>query len=247
VPSPCDSESRRSPTSRGWRRLVREADGRVATGFLGTPLVLPALSDFGYFDEAYLMLQRREAPSWLYQVDRGATTVWERWDAIRADGSIHPGRMAPNPIDPDGREGHMLSFNHYAYGAVIDWVYRHLAGISPDRSRPGYRQIRFAPRPPAGIDHASAAIETAYGRASIAWNVAGSGMSVEIDVPFGTTALLDLPRTAESAVVIDGQSSASAPVSIGPGHHIAMITHPRLVEGRRAASDLPLSATADAQ
>ena len=108
-------------------RLVRKAAGRVATGFLGTPLVLPALSDFGYFDEAYLMLQRREAPSWLYQVDRGATTVWERWDAIRPDGSIHPGRMAPNPIDPDGGEGHMLSFNHYAYGAVIDWVYRHLA------------------------------------------------------------------------------------------------------------------------
>ena len=78
-------------------RLVREADGRVATGFLGTPLVLPALAESGHFDEAYLMLLRRDDPSWLYQVEQGATTVWERWDAIRPDGSIHPGTMAPPP------------------------------------------------------------------------------------------------------------------------------------------------------
>ncbi len=118
-------------------RLVRDADGRVATGFLGTPLVLPALAEFGHLDEAYLMLLRRDDPSWLYQVEQGATTVWERWDAIRPDGSIHPGTMAPPPDMTGSDEEHMLSFNHYAYGAVIDWVYRHLAGLAPDRAAAG--------------------------------------------------------------------------------------------------------------
>ena len=127
--------------------LVDAAQGRVATGFLGTPLVLPALASVGRFDSAYKMLLRSEAPSWLYQVAQGATTVWERWDAIRPDGSIHPGTMAP--MNGDGEDGHMLSFNHYAYGAVIDWVYRHVAGLAPDRARPGLRsrQLRTTSRP----------------------------------------------------------------------------------------------------
>ena len=130
--------------------LVRESEGRVATGFLGTPLVLHALAGGDKYDEAYQMLLRRQHPSWLYQVEMGATTVWERWDAIRPDGSIHPGAMAtpPGMDDQEGGSGHMLSFNHYAYGAVVDWIYRHLAGIAPDRARPGYRHVVFAPRPP---------------------------------------------------------------------------------------------------
>ena len=129
--------------------LVDAADGRVATGFLGTPLVLPALSGSGKFDSAYRMLLRSEVPSWLYQLTKGATTVWERWDAIRPDGSIHPGTMA-SPTG-DGEEGHMLSFNHYAYGAVIDWVYRHVAGLAPDRTQPGYAHVLIEPRPARGI------------------------------------------------------------------------------------------------
>ena len=119
--------------------LVRQSEGRVATGFLGTPLVLHALAAHGHVNEAYQMLLRRRHPSWLYQVEMGATSIWERWDAIRPDGSIHPGDMAPPPgmEDQDGPQGHMLSFNHYAYGAVIDWVYRHLAGLGsrPQQSR----------------------------------------------------------------------------------------------------------------
>ena len=116
--------------------LVRDAGGRIATGFLGTPLVLPALTRTGHLAEAYLMLLRHELPSWLYQVDRGATTVWERWDAIRADGSIHDGVMHM----PNG-DSQMLSFNHYAYGAVVDWVYRHAR-----RSRPGPGRARLPAR-----------------------------------------------------------------------------------------------------
>jgi alpha-L-rhamnosidase len=214
-------------------RLVREADGRVATGFLGTPLVLPALSDFGHFDEAYSMLLRREAPSWLYQVDQGATTVWERWDAIRPDGSIHDGRMAPNPIDPSGREGQMLSFNHYAYGAVVDWMYRHLAGIAPDRDRPGYRHIRFAPRPVDRIDRASASIETAYGLAAVAWRIEGPNLTVEMEVPVGTTATLDPPVSDRSSISLDGHPlGGPSIVPIDVGRHTATITDPRLAKGR---------------
>jgi alpha-L-rhamnosidase len=224
----------RSQVAAELARLVREAEGRVATGFLGTPLVLPALSEFGYFDEAYLMLLRREAPSWLYQVDRGATTVWERWDAIRPDGSIHPGRMAPNPVDPNGREGQMLSFNHYAYGAVVDWMYRHLAGIAPDRERPGYRHIRFAPRPAEGIDHASASIDTPYGPASITWRVAGDAMTLEVGVPFGATGTIDPPRGDRSTVTIDGREATDdRPVTVGPGPHAVTVRHPRIATARQ--------------
>jgi hypothetical protein len=156
-------------------RRVREVDGRVATGFLGTPLVLPALANAGYWDEAYTMLLRTEPPSWLYQVGRGATTVWERWDAIRPDGSIHPGTMqsVPEIEGSDGESGHMLSFNHYAYGAVIDWVYRHVAGISPDIDAPGYRRVVLAPEPVRGVDWARASVETPYGPVVTSWRLDG--------------------------------------------------------------------------
>src|SRR5690606_26450915 len=136
---------------------VDRTDGRISTGFLGTPLVLFALSRAGYVDQAYRMLLRREAPSWLYQVDRGATTVWERWDAILPDGSIHGGDM------DIAEGGSMLSFNHYAYGAMIDWVYRNVAGLAPDPEEPGYRRVIVAPRPAEGLTWAKAAIETSLG------------------------------------------------------------------------------------
>ena len=161
----------RAAVAEALARLVRDAGGSVATGFLGTPLVLPALSDAGFLDEGYLMLLRRQPPSWLYQVEQGATTVWERWDAILPDGSIHPGTMSPLPGDDGGQEGHMLSFNHYAYGAVIDWVYRNVAGLSPTLDAPGYREVVVAPKPSRAIGWARAAIETAYGPIRIDWRL----------------------------------------------------------------------------
>ena len=134
-------ESERERIGDDLARNVRDERGRIATGFLGTPLVLHALVHTGHVDEAYLMLLRLEAPSWLYQVEMGATTVWERWDALAPDGSIHSGEMATD--DSSG----MLSFNHYAYGAVVDWIYRYVAGIGPTVERPGYRRVIVAPRP----------------------------------------------------------------------------------------------------
>ena len=209
-------------------RLVQDGDGRVATGFLGTPLVLPALASVGRFDEAYQMLLRRASPSWLYQVAQGATTVWERWDAILPDGSIHSGRMAAPPGMPESAvDDIMLSFNHYAYGAVIDWVNRWVAGISPDASRPGYRHVVFAPRPGAGIEHAEGSVESALGTVAISWRVAEGSLRAAVELPFGTTGTFDAPLTATSTVSLAGRPTES-PVALGPGRHELVVTDPRI-------------------
>jgi len=213
----------RSSVAAALAGLVRAADGRVATGFLGTPLVLPALVEFGHVDECYLMLLRRDVPSWLYQVRAGGTTVWERWDAIRPDGSIHPGTMTSPQDLPDSGDAHMLSFNHYAYGAVVDWVYRHVAGIAPDRERPGYRHVLLAPKPGRGIDWANAAIETSYGRAAIGWRLEGDTLVADVELPFGTTGEFTAPATGGSTVTVDGQMAHTV-VPLEPGHHTVVVT-----------------------
>jgi alpha-L-rhamnosidase len=213
-------------------RLVRDADGRIATGFLGTPLVLPALARTGHLAEAYLMLLRREVPSWLYQVTRGATTVWERWDAIRADGSIHDGRL----VLPD-HESEMLSFNHYAYGAVVDWIYRHVAGIAPDDEAPGYQQVILAPRPVDGIDSVTASVETALGRVAVAWSTDDDGtFSARYVVPFGMTATFEPPATAGSVVRIDGRT-VDGSVPIAAGEHEVEVSSALII--RPAVPSLP--------
>ena len=206
--------------------LVRAEAGRIATGFLGTPLVLPALTRTGHLDEAYAMLLRREAPSWLYQVERGATTVWERWDALRPDGSIHPGDMETG-------EG-MLSFNHYAYGAVIDWVYRTVAGIAPVAERPGYREVRVAPRPTAAIREVSAQVHTALGPVAIDWHLGEDALEITLRIPFGAEAVLDLPLGPESAATLDGRP---APERVGPGTHVISVTDPLVADARRALGE----------
>jgi alpha-L-rhamnosidase len=204
-------------------QLVRGEQGRIATGFLGTPLVLPALTRTGHLDEAFAMLLRREAPSWLYQVERGATTVWERWDALRPDGSIHPGDMDTGDI--------MLSFNHYAYGAIIDWVYRTVAGIAPVGDRPGYREIRVAPRPTSAITEVSAEILSALGPVSIDWKLADGSLAIELRVPFGAEAVLDLPLAAGSRVTVDGSAAADR---LGAGVHRIVVSDPLVADPSRA-------------
>jgi alpha-L-rhamnosidase len=210
-------------------RLVGDADGRVATGFLGTPLVLPALVEFGHVDACYLMLLRREYPSWLYQVAQGATTVWERWDAILPDGTIHAGTMAPPPDMTGSKEEHMLSFNHYAYGAVIDWVYRHVAGLAPDVERPGYRHVVLAPKPCVGIDHAAASVDTAFGPVRTAWRIEDEGLAVEVELPIGTSGTFTAPATAVSAVTLDGDPVERV-VDIGAGRHTLLVTDPAVAD-----------------
>ena len=133
--------------------LVRAAGFRVATGFVGTPLITDALTVAGEPDLAYRLLLERGCPSWLYPVTMGATTIWERWDSMLPDGSINPGEMT--------------SFNHYALGAVADWLHRVVAGLAP--AEPGYRRILVRPVPGGGLTSAAARHETPYGEAAVAW------------------------------------------------------------------------------
>ena len=168
--------------------LVRERGYRIATGFVGTPLVTDALSDAGHRYAAERLLLQTECPSWLYPVTMGATTVWERWDSLLPDGSVNPGEMT--------------SFNHYAFGAVADWLHRTVAGLAPDA--PGYRRLRIAPRPLGALSHARAEHRTPYGPASVAWRREGDAVVVTAEVPPNTDAIVDLPGT-ESAVVGSGR------------------------------------------
>ena len=180
--------------------LVEAGDGRIATGFLGTPLVLPALTTGGAIDAAYRLLLNERCPGWLYQVARGATTMWERWDAVGEDGALHEGAMAIS----EGAS--MVSFNHYAYGAVAAWLYRSVAGIAPDPSDPGYGLIRFAPQPGGGLTHARAAIDTPYGTASIAWHLEASDLTIDLEIPPGARGVLEAPAgwSGESGMLASG-------------------------------------------
>lgn len=156
--------------------LVAESGSRIATGFVGTPLVCDALSDNGHLESAYDLLLETECPSWLYQVRMGATTTWERWDSMLPDGTVNPGTMT--------------SFNHYALGAVASWLHRRVAGLEP--GRPGYSTVRFAPRPSARITSASARHMTPYGETSIAWASSDGLLSIEAVIPHGADGILDL-------------------------------------------------------
>ena len=160
--------------------LVHGAGNRIATGFVGTPLMGDALSGSGRLDAAYDLLLERECPSWLYQVTMGATTVWERWDSMLPDGTVNPGTMT--------------SFNHYALGAVADWMHRVVAGLAPEE--PGYRSIRFAPRPGGGLTRAAARHTTPYGEAAIEWRIEEGELRVDVSIPVGATGILDLPGSA---------------------------------------------------
>lgn len=173
---------RRSAAGARLAALVREAGNRIATGFVGTPLICDALSSSGHLDAAYDLVLERGCPSWLYQVDMGATTMWERWDSLLPDGTVNPGAMT--------------SFNHYALGAVADWMHRVVAGMSP--AAPGYRRIRFAPRPGGGLTSASARHLTPFGEAAISWTRRGQELEVSMTVPIGTRASFEIPgRDAE--------------------------------------------------
>jgi alpha-L-rhamnosidase len=156
--------------------LVRERDFRVTTGFAGTPFITWALSDTGHVDEAYGLLLERGCPSWLYPVTMGATTIWERWDSMLPDGTINPGEMT--------------SFNHYALGAVADWIYQVVGGIRP--AAPGYARVRIQPVPGPGIEWAKTSYDSAAGTISASWTTEG-GFALDVQLPDGVPAEVVLP------------------------------------------------------
>jgi alpha-L-rhamnosidase len=201
---------------------VRNSDGRIATGFLGTPIILDAMSKNGHLAEAFTMLLREEMPSWLYPISKGATTIWERWNGIMPDGSINGGAM-DNTAEGSGDS--MISFNHYAYGAVVDWIYRNIGGIAP--IAPGYRQTSIAPRPHTNLTASKAAIETGYGRIALEWSVVEDSLVGTLEVPFGVTATLDLPSMANSLLTIDDALNRVGE-SLSHGKYAFSLTNPKI-------------------
>ena len=173
-----------APAADRLAELVREGNYKVATGFAGTPYVTWALSENGHAEEAYRLLLEDECPSWLYPVRMGATTTWERWDSMLPDGSINPGDMT--------------SFNHYALGAVCDWIYQVIGGISP--AAPGYARVRIAPKPGEGITWARCAFESVQGRIEVFWRCENGRFDLECTVPEGVSADVELPDGTVCAV-----------------------------------------------
>ncbi|MFC4116732.1 glycoside hydrolase family 78 protein [Nonomuraea zeae] len=175
-----DGPAQRERAGRRLVELVAGDEHRIGTGFVGTPLVCDALASAGAYDTVYELLQQRNCPSWLYPVTMGATTIWERWDSLLPDGSVNPGEMT--------------SFNHYALGAVADFLHRTVAGLAP--AAPGYRRLRIAPRPGGDLTHASARLDTPYGPASVSWTLEDGTLTVTATVPPGADAEVDLPGSA---------------------------------------------------
>lgn len=159
---------------------VRANGARLATGFTMTPLLCPTLVDAGHTELAYDVLLGTDVPSWLYPVSKGATTIWETWDAIAPDGAVSD-----------------VSQNHYAFGAVGEFLHRYVAGVDTDPDRPGYEHVRIRPRPdPAGrISHARADLDTGRGLVSAAWRVDDGRLVVDATIPTGATATITLGDT----------------------------------------------------
>ncbi len=164
----------------------------ITTGFVGTNLISHVLTDCGYLDLAYMLLNRKEYPSWLYPITKGATTIWERWDGIKPDGTF--------------QDAGMNSFNHYAYGAIGDWLYRVVAGIEIDSGNPGYRHIIIRPQPGGGLSHASAKHQSMYGEIESSWKIENETFNLSVTIPPNTTATVVLPGAQIAEVLESGKS-----------------------------------------
>lgn len=169
--------------------LIHSQGDKIQTGFVGTPYILHVLSRYGYEELAYTLLLRKEYPSWLYPISKGATTIWEHWDGIKPNGDIWPVSMN--------------SYNHYAYGAVGDWMYGVMAGINTVEDSPGFARVRFTPVSDNRIDWFKAEIDTAYGKVSSRWWHENGTVKYEIITP------------VDSVAVIDGKE-----YNLSPGKHI---------------------------
>jgi alpha-L-rhamnosidase len=183
-----DTDEQRAGAGRRLASLVQRNGYRVGTGFVGTAIVLDALCMSGEHDAAYRMLLERECPSWMYPITMGATTIWERWDSMKPDGSVNAGSMT--------------SFNHYALGAIGDWLHRSVGGIAP--LAPGYRRFEVGPLIGGGLTWAEARHLTPYGMASSKWTLADGRVAMEVVVPANSTARVVPPDGSDAIEVGSG-------------------------------------------
>jgi alpha-L-rhamnosidase len=198
-------------------RLIDGADGHLRTGFVGTPLLNATLTRFGHLDLAYEILLKETYPGWLYSIHQGATTMWERWNSYSHE-------------DGFGNVG-MNSFNHYAYGAIGQWMYETVAGLAPDPQHPGYKHFFIQPQPGGDLTWANAELETAHGFASSGWRVEGDTLIIEATVPETSTATVIFPSGKPDAILWQGgpinskafDLNGKTALKIGPGNHTFMV------------------------
>jgi alpha-L-rhamnosidase len=168
---------------------VASYNNHLTTGFLGTPYLCHVLTRFGYDTTAYKLLLQETYPSWLYPVKMGATTIWERWNGQKPDSTFaNPG---------------MNSFNHYAYGAIGDWMYRIMAGLTEEE--PGYKKMKVMPHIGGGLTSAKADLQTYYGKASSSWQLQNNRLLLTVEVPANTTASIYIPAKSADAVMEGGK------------------------------------------
>ncbi|WP_062120043.1 alpha-L-rhamnosidase [Aureimonas sp. AU40] len=201
-----------------FRNAIARSEGRIGTGFIGTPALLPALVKLGETGLASQVFLQEDVPGWLYQVKQGATTIWERWDAIQVDGSV---------FDPQ-----MNSYNHYAYGAVCQWLFEAVAGLRPDPDAPGFGRVIFEPLVLPALGHARAEYESRLGTVQAAWRVDDEGMvDYDIVLPAGSSGLLRLPAGAGEATLGGQPVSADGETALAAGHHRVRFCAPELRPG----------------
>src|SRR6187399_1801283 len=175
---------------------IKAYNNHLTTGFLGTPYLCHVLNRFGKTDVAFTLLMQESYPSWLYPVKMGATTIWERWGGIHPDSTFEPASMN--------------SFNHYAYGAIGDWMYRVVAGLDTYDDAPGYKHIKIQPHIGGGLTNASASLQTYYGKASSGWKLEGNKIIMDIEIPANTTATVFVPASNKEAITENGNTVSSS-------------------------------------
>ncbi len=198
---------------------IKEYKYHLTTGFVGTPYLCHVLTRFGYNDIAYKLLLQETYPSWLFQVKRGATTVWERWDGIKADGTF--------------QNKFMNSFNHYAYGAIGEWMYRTIGGIKPDIAHSGYKHFIIEPKPGGKLTTANAEFTSLYGEIISRWKIENGVFKLEVTIPPNSSATIILPEAQVSAIRESGkplsksllregvkQEGDTVSINLGSGNYI---------------------------
>lgn len=179
----------KAKTAAMLHKKIADNDGHLNTGFVGTAYLNRVLSDNGFNATAYQLLLNKNYPGWLYEVEKGATTIWERWNSIKPDGSL--GDVSMN------------SFNHYAYGAVMEWMYRNCAGLQPLAEGAGFKKIRLAPQPSPQMEWLKASYHSPAGLYRSEWRISERGLQFDFSIPFGAKAMLHLPD-APAEMVING-------------------------------------------
>ena len=189
-------ENLREPAARHMVERIRARGGHLTTGIQSTGRLMLELTRNGYNDLAYRLINKRTVPSWLYMVEHGATTIWERWDGyVEERGFQNPG---------------MNSFNHYAFGAVGEWLFRTILGINPDEEHPGFKHFTIRPRPGGGLTWAKGSYKSMYGAIVSDWRIEQGSFMLTVKVPVNTTATVYVPASKMEAVTERGKPAEKA-------------------------------------